>query len=243
MQPRTFGDDEWLYRDFREPLGKLVEDARSWLGNVPVVFGEFGTYFNFGGIERSIEDDYLVSAQVLNSYYEAFEELSLGRMVWCFSAENDADYGEWWNHEDFSVYGPDGQPRAWSAWARPHARSTSGRLIAQRFVSDLHFWDPVQAEPRPDRRYTLRHHARESIAPTEVHVPRQQYPDGFYAWLSDGRAYFDAARDVLFWYPDDNGPGHEHTLRLEPPLDDREALGWSYFFRGDEVLAGPGGAR
>ena len=242
VRPREFGDDEWLYRDFSGPLSDLMAQAPAWLGNVPVVFGEFGTYFNYGGSERSVEQDHLVSAQVLNSYYEAFEELSLGRMVWCFSAENDAGYGEHWNHEDFSVFGPDGKPRAWSSWARPHASATSGRLIREEFVSDLHFWDPVQGEPRPDRRYTLRMHARESEAPTEVAVPAVQYPEGFYLWLSDGWAYFDAGRRVLYWYPDRNEPGVEHALRIDPPLPDREALGWRYFFRDDQVLRGTGGA-
>jgi len=241
--PRDFNADEWLYRDFTEPLGRLLDHAPSWLGNVPVVVGEFGTYFNLGGIEASMASDYEVSAHVLNSYYDAFEELSVGRMVWCFSADNDADYGELWNHEDFSLYGPDGEPRGWAAWERPHVRATSGRLLGEDFTSQFSFSDPEQGVPRPERRYELRMGVRETLAPTEVYVPRRQYPDGLYAWLSDGVAYLDPGRQTLYWYPDSDRPGHVHELRLEPPLPDREALDWSYLFRDGQVLTGRGGIR
>ena len=242
-QPREFNPDEYLYRDFREALGELAERGPTWLGNVPVVLGEFGTYFNYGGIEASMASGYAISAHILNSYYEAFEALNLGRMVWCFAPDNSADYGEWWNHEDFSVIGPDGEPRAWPAYVRTHARATSGKLVGESFTSPYHFWDPEKGERRPDARYELTMESRETLAATEVYVPRRQYPDGFYAWLSDGVAYFDDARQILYWYPTDDRPGEEHTLAIEPPYPDRESLGWSYFFSGGDVLVGEGGVR
>ncbi|MCA9537519.1 MAG: cellulase family glycosylhydrolase [Myxococcales bacterium] len=238
--PRDFNPEEWLYRDFAEPLRAHIAQSPGWLGNVPVVFGEFGTYFNFGGIDAAEASGYALSAHILNRYYEAFESLNTGNMVWCFSAENDRDYGDLWNHEDFSIIGPDGQARGWPAYVRPHARATSGKLIGQQFISQYHFWDPEKGTPRPDRRYTLQMAARESDAPTEVFVPRRQYPDGFYVWLSDGEAFFDAARQVLYWYPSRNEVGTSHALRIDPRFTDREALGWSYYFEGDRVVIGVG---
>ena len=89
----------------------------------------------------------------------------------------------------------------------------------------------------------------ETDAPTEIFVPATiessdwssvQYPDGFYVWVSDGAVFFDAARQVLYWYPTREEPGVAHTLRIEPNLADREALGWSYYFEGDHVLTGTG---
>jgi hypothetical protein len=241
--PRDFNLDEQLYKDYTEPLRELKERGPTWLGNVPVVVGEFGTYFNFGGIEESKKNDYRISANFLNSEYEAFEELSLGRMVWCFAPDNDPEYGEWWNHEDFSIVGPDGAARGWPAYVRTHVRATSGKLVGERFTSQYHFWDPQKGERRPDAAYELTMESRETTAPTEVFVPRRYYPDGFYVWLSDGVAYHDPARQILYWYPTADEPGHDHTLRIEAVYADREALGWNYFFRGDAVVTGKGGVR
>ncbi|MBV72418.1 MAG: hypothetical protein CMH52_13925 [Myxococcales bacterium] len=239
-QPRQFNSDEWLYRDFTEPLRKHMEEAPTWLGNMPIVFGEFGTYFNLRLREKDLDPAQAkeISAHVLNSYYEAFEELGLGNMVWCFSATNDAKYGEDWNHEDFSVIGPDGEPRAWPAFVRPYARATSGKLITQHFVSQYHFWDPVQGVPRPTGDYELRMQRRESDEPTEVFVPRRQYPNGFYVWLSDGSAFFDHERQILYWYPSADAPKTNHRLHIQPRSTIREALDWAYFFDEESVLIG-----
>ncbi|MDP6942602.1 MAG: cellulase family glycosylhydrolase [Myxococcota bacterium] len=247
--PREFNADEWLYRDFTGSLEAFMEEAPTWLGNVPVVFGEFGTYFNFNGIQASIDNDYAISAHILDSYYRAFEELGIGHMVWCFAADNDSHYGEHWNQENFSIIGHDGEPRAWPAYVRTHARATSGKLVAQRFHGQFEFWDPSFGEPPPERTYTLTMETHEADAPTEIFVPATietsdwssvQYPGGFYVWLSDGAAFYDAARQVLYWYPTREAPGTLHTLRIEPSLPDREALGWSYYFEGEHALVGVG---
>ncbi len=236
--PREFNPDEWLYRDFTEPLHALIEESPTWFGNVPVVVGEFGTYFNFDAGDS--DSSLAVSGHVLNSYYEAFEALNTGSMAWCFAPDNDENYGESWNHEDFSIIGPDKQPRAWTAYSRPNARVTSGKLIGQSFISQYHYWDPEPTVARPTRRYTLQMHTRETTAPTEIFVPERQYPDGFYVWLSDGSAYYDDAHQILYWYPSRNEPGALHNLRIDPLLPDREALDWSYFVQDGQVINGVG---
>ena len=238
--PREFNADEWLYRDFTEPLKKYLEQSPSWLGNVPVIFGEFGTYFNFNGIEASIASDYSISSHVLNSYYEAFESLNVGSMLWCFAPDNDYKYGEHWNHEDFSIIDPNGDARGWPAYVRTHARTTSGKLIGQRFNSQYHFWDPIAGQAPPERTYTLKMHLNKNDAPSEIYVPDLQYPDGFYVWLSDGHAYFDDKTQTLYWYTTKKTAGTQHSLKIEPRLPDREAIGWSYFIQGDSVVRGAG---
>ena len=236
--PRQFNSDEWLYRDFTEPLHEEMEKAPTWLGNIPTIFGEFGTYFNFNGIDRSIESDYEISAHVLNSYYEAFESLGVGSILWCFSAENDRDYGEHWNHEDFSIIDPQGEARAWTAYVRPYARSLSGKLIHQRFYSPFHFWDPIEGVAPPERRFELEMELKGGDAPTEVFIPRRQYPEGFYIWLSDGQAYYDEGRQILYWYPHAESVGTQHRLMVQPALTDREYHGWRYYYSGSPIDAG-----
>mgnify|MGYP000170953998 CR=1 FL=1 len=238
--PREFNEDEWLYRDFVEPLREVMNEGPTWLGNIPVVFGEFGTYFNLRTSEEEANPERSedMGAHLLNSYYEAFEELGLGNMLWCFSKSNSAKYGEDWNHEDFSIIDPEGQPRAWPAYVRTYARATSGKVIYQRFVSQYEYWEPVAGEPRPSAYYDLHMERRESDHPTEIFVPSRYYPNGFYVTVTDGQAFYDVEHQMLYWYPSDDGPGVTHGLHIEPWLDDREAPIWSYFFKGDQVLIG-----
>ena len=233
--PREFNPDEWLYRDFKEPLHHYLDHAPNWLGNAPVIFGEFGTYFNFQG-----DEDNHISSHVLNSYYEAFEALNVGSMLWCFSAENDAEYGEHWNHEDFSIIGPDQKPRGVFSYVRPYARATSGKQIRQSFHSPYHYWDPVEGEHPTHGEYVLEMETAETDAATEIFVPDLQYPDGYYVWLSDGAAYLDAAHQLLLWYPSTRAAGGHHWLKIAPVRDDIEAQGWSYLFQDGMVVTGAG---
>jgi len=243
VDPREFIPEEWTYRDFATRLEEVASTAWQYLGNVPVVFGEFGTYFNFGGIEKSKSEKYVISARILDRYYEAFEHLGYSRMVWCFSPENNEDYGDGWNKEDFSIWGPDGTPRAWTAYVRPYARAASGKPVRSHFYSQHHFEDPDKGEPVPEREFVFEMESKETEAPTEVFVPLRQYPEGFYVWLSDGSAYFDADRQMLYWYPSRDEPDWTHRVAIRPPLPDQDVTGWSYFFRDDFVLNGKGGVK
>ncbi len=241
--PRDFIPEEWTYRDFVTKLEEVAAVSPEFLGNVPVVFGEFGTYFNFGGIEASEAAGYAVSARILDRYYAAFEEMGVGRMLWCFSPENTREDGDGWNQEDFSILGPDGQPRGWTAYVRPYVRAASGKPLRTHFYSQHHYEDPNKGEPVPEREFHFAMESKESAAPTEVFVPLRQYPKGFYVWVSDGAAYFDTERQMLYWYPTRDAPGTVHEITIRPPLEDQDVTDWSYFFREDFVLVGKGGVK
>jgi hypothetical protein len=239
MNPRVFTEQEWQYRDWTEELLGRAHRAKYSLGNPPVVFGEFGTYFNLNGIDWSVENDYAISKRILNNYYETFDALGLSRMLWCYTSDNDKKYGDWWNHEDFSIVGFDQEPRGRSAYDRPTALSTSGKPISSHFHSDLHYYDPPKGTARPLREFEVQFASKETKAPSEIHVPQIQYPDGFYVWLSDGYAVYDHADQRLYYFPTADEPSAVHKLRIRPPqksqdIDDN--LGWRYFFRGDQVV-------
>ena len=238
MPPREFDEEEIRYRDYTGRLEEVMFRASYSLGNVPVVFGEFGTYYNFGGIENAREADYGVSSQFLDNYYEGFEELMVGHMQWCFSPDNDYEQGDWWNREDFSVLDPNGEPRSEGAFSRPYARALSGKPISSHFYSPFHYFDPDRGVPNPEREFQVELGSRETDAPTEVFVPRVQYPEGFYVWLSDGRAMYDDEEQILYYFPTEDHPDHVHQLRIRPPLEGSENDGWSYFFRGSEMVNG-----
>ena len=115
-------------------------------------------------------------------------------------------------------------------------------MISERFNSQYHYWNPVANIPRPERTYEIHMNSVESDAATEIYVPNLQYPDGYYVWVSDGFTYFDASRQMLYWYPTKRKAGWTHTLRIEPWLPDREAEGWHYFYKDGSMLTGTGAA-
>jgi hypothetical protein len=95
VEPRTFTAQQVRYRDHQPKLEEARLLASYSPGNVPVVFGEFGTYFNFNNTIRggtltnnSQKQGYAVSSHGLNNYYEAFERMFQSRIQWCYSPEN-----------------------------------------------------------------------------------------------------------------------------------------------------------
>ncbi|MBM4394385.1 MAG: cellulase family glycosylhydrolase [Deltaproteobacteria bacterium] len=239
MNPRFFKPEEVEFRDYTDGMKGASLLATRSLGNAPVVFGEFGSYFNFNFIEQSVADDYVITKHILDNYFEGFESLNASRMLWCYSPDNDMRYGDLWNKEDFSIQGFDGKWRAEEAWSRPHARALAGRPISTHFHSALHFFEPEKGVPNPVGEFEVRYAAKETDSPSEIQVPYDiQYPDGFFVWLSDGIAYYDHSRRTLYHLPSNDAPGAEHRVRLLPPIEGRPAVGWQYFFRGDRVVVG-----
>ena len=236
--PRTFTPEEWAVQDWTDELAAPIDGARSDFGEVPVVYGEFGTYFNYNGIDAAKASGYEISSEILNNYYEAFEALGMGRILWCLSADNTYDEGDLWNYEDFSIIDPEENPRGELAWNRPYGRALAGRPLSQGFNSDFHTYEPVKGIPDPVREFHLTYGGKETDAPSEIYVPRSQYPDGFYLWLSDGRATYDAATQTLYHLPTNDEPGWVHEVIIRPPQEGAVRTGWDYFFHGDQVLVG-----
>lgn len=234
--PRNFTQDEVRYRDYTDEIKSVIDTAKYLLSNVPVVLGEFGTYFNFNGIEQSMAQDYIVSSEILDNYYEALERLMVMHTQWCYSPENTALLGDGWNEEDFSLLGPDREYRSKIAWMRPFVRFASGKPLQMHFYSDLHYYEPVEGRPTPFREYFLETDAKESDAPTELFLPEFQYPNGFYVYVSDGRCAYDADNRILYWYIDNDEPQVHHTIRIRPPYEDYGDSEWDYFFDGKAFL-------
>jgi len=236
MPPREFTVEEKMFRDYRPGIEMAIESSTFSLGNPPTVMGEFGTYYNFGGIEKSIEQDYVVSSVVLDRYFETYEEMLLHHIQWCYSPENTKENGEGWNKEDFSLLGPDHQPRSARAYSRPYPRYLSGKPVSMHFYSDFHYYDPDQSIPDPRREFEVTFKTRETDAPTEIFIPPVQYPDGFYVYLSDGHCYYDPNRFILYYYPHELEPYTMHNLRIRPPYPDYGDRDWDYFFHGNVVI-------
>jgi len=234
VPPRDFTPEEHRFRDYRASLESMVGKAHHSLGNIPAVIGEFGTYFNFNGIESSIQDDYAVSKEILDNYYESYEDLLLGHIQWCWSPENTRDRGEGWNSEDFSVIDPDWEPRAEEAFSRPTPTFMSGKPVSLHYYSELHYFDPQKGKANPVGEFELAFESKETNAPTEIFIPYDiAYPEGFYVWISDGYAAYDHDHTTLYYFPTADAPGHIHTITLRAPIPETglENPGWQYFFK------------
>ncbi len=243
FRPRCFAPEEIRWRDYSSNLVANMSNATWALGHVPAVFGEFGTWFDYCAYEddpatRAMGE--MFSEQILDSIYEGLEALGLSHMQWVYSPDADPTYGDWFDHEDFSIQGYDGQWRGQLAWSRPFARAVAGKPISTHFWSDGHYFEPLEhaGEVTPKREFEVRYEKKETEAPTEIVIPGAQYPDGFYVWVSDGHCGYDPTTRILSHYPDDDAPGAIHSVRVLPPLEGRVNTGWQYFFRDDQVILG-----
>lgn len=300
---RTFGTDEYDFRDYTPNIQEKKDWAAFAYDNVPFVLGEFGTYWNFrylelenecqaqlkvcrtsvegflstacdvslatcpDGYRQSRDFDYAISTQILDNYYEALEGMLAHSMVWVYTPDADPKYGDWWDHEDFSlvefiqkareperyaaalaevparyavqVAQPEGVvvPRGHDAFLRPYAMRTSGKPVSTHFRSDLHYFDPEKGEPNAVHEFEVVFGSKETDAPTVLFVPEYQYPDGFYVWLSDGYATWSADDQRLYWWPERDEPGWRHSARIRPPVAGQDAGDWDYFVRGDQVVS------
>jgi hypothetical protein len=246
MPERDFSIDEIQYRDYTADLETAAQWSTYTLSNIPVAFGEFGTYWNYKykgedweekGIEQSIRNDYSLSANILDNYYESYEKLFMSNFVWCYSTVNTYENGEGWNHEDFSVIDPQQEPRGALAYSRPYPKALSGKPISLRFYSDYHYYDPEKGKPDPRREFELVFASKETNAPTVLFVPNIQYPEGFYVWLSDGWMAWDAAEQTMYFYPTTDDPDWQHRVLIRPPIDGQAIEGWSYFVKGEQVIS------
>lgn len=149
----------------------------------------------------------------------------------------DPKFGDLWSHEDFSMLDQWGRPRGWVAYQRPYPRSISGKPIAMHFYAPLHIFDPAKGKVNPEREFALTFEAKKSDAPTILYVPKMQYPEGFYVWVSDGWVGWDAANQLLYFHPTNDDPGAVHAITLRPPLYGDDVSGWAYFVKDGKVVS------
>jgi hypothetical protein len=181
-------------RSFRRQLLSLAEAARDRMGEVPTLLGEFGIPFSMQRGKAFKTGDFRAQVRALDRSYRAIESALVGNAIWNYTADNTNERGDQWNGEDLSVFSRDQQTdpsdpnsggRALEALLRPWPRATAGEPISLSF-------DRI----RRVFRYEFRHDPG-ITAPTEIYVPRFQYPGGYAVKLSDGSFQQDVARQLL----------------------------------------------
>lgn len=187
-----------IRRSFASQLEFYRQQARDHLGGAPVHLGEIGVPMNIDEGRAYRTGDFSVQEHALDRCLRAVEDSTMNATIWNYTADNDNTRGDQWNGEDFSVFSRDQQKdpadinsggRALRALLRPYPKATAGEPIRLSFSMKRRVF-----------RYEFRHDP-EVKAPTEIFVPRFQYPSGYRVRVSDGRWESDSARQLLrYWH-------------------------------------------
>ena len=202
-------------RAVRRSLRSQLARAKRWTaeraGEIPTVLAEFGIPFDLQRARAFQTGDFQAQARALDRSFAAIEENLLDCVVWNYSPDNSNARGDLWNGEDLSIFSRDQQAdpadvnsggRALPALVRPYPRAAAGEVTRVSFDMKSRVFE-----------MSFRHDPDVS-APSEIFVPRLQYPHGVHAEASDGSFIHDAERQVLEYRHSAALP--EHALRLTP---------------------------
>lgn len=173
-----------IRRSFRQQLHRYIEEAKDHLNGCPVLIGEVGIPFDLSGKRAYRTGDYSAQIQAMNRSLTAMEDNLLSYTIWNYTPDNDHVHGDQWNDEDLSIFSRDDQKnptdihsggRALEAVLRPYPIATAGEPLSLSFDIRTKIFE-----------YTFKPHP-EITAPTELYVPRYQYPNGFLVEAPHGK--------------------------------------------------------
>jgi hypothetical protein len=176
---------EQIQARYERQLGKITRMSETVNGGAPTLIGECGIPFDLNGAEayrafkagdRS-DTPWTPHIIALDSMYNALDTLLINSTQWNYTASNSNDLaiGDGWNQEDLSIYSRDQRTdpadinsggRALAGFVRPYAMATQGIPRSMKFdrVSGT-FEFAFDADPS-------------AAGPTEIFMPRLQYPRG-----------------------------------------------------------------
>jgi len=200
-----------IRRSFVAQLGLYKQQARDYLGGVPVHLGEMGIPFDIDGGQAFRTGDFSIQEKALDRSLKAIEGNIMNATIWNYTPDNDNAHGDQWNGEDFSVFSRDQRKdptdmhsggRGLRAFLRPYPKATAGEPMRLSFEMKRRVF-----------RYEFRHDPQVE-APTEIFVPRFQYPKGYRVRVSDGRWESDSANQLLrYWHTPERD---SHTILITP---------------------------
>lgn len=189
----------WRIRKrYQQQLEHFREEAMSRMGKIPVLLGETGISFDMNEKAAFVTGDFSKQAAALDRVMVALEDARLSATLWNYTADNTHARGDLWNDEDLSLFcredgqhyeGLDQGGRVLEALVRPYPMATAGRLLSFSF-------------DRKTRRFELvLQGASDMTQPTEVFLPRLQYPHGVEGVTEGGRYTVDLEQQRLWLWP------------------------------------------
>jgi hypothetical protein len=179
--------------------------------NAPTLIGEVGIPFDMQNGKAFRNGDFSMQIRALDATMTALERNFASFTLWNYTADNSNARGDQWNDEDLSLFSRDQMTgsgsvhdggRALKAAVRPYPRKISGESVSMSF--DIR---------KAAFEFTFRH-ADGVDAPTEIFVPKVQYPQGFSVEVSDGTFELDNLNQTLY-YKHTNAQ-KIHTIRIRP---------------------------
>lgn len=199
-----------IRKAYAEQLSGFARHAEERMGGVPVLIGELGVPFDLRGGEAFGTGDFSRVARALDRTMVAVEDSLSSACLWNYTPDNTNARGDGWNEEDLSLFSvdqqtdpadPDSGGRALDAAVRPWPLAVAGTPLRCAFDRRTRAFE---FDFRPDPMLA---------APTELFVPRLQYPGGVQV-RAPGRHVLDLAAQRLHYFPDD--PGRDQRLTLTP---------------------------
>lgn len=156
---------------FARAMKRIVLHSASSMGACPSLLGEFGLPFDLNSRlayrRHNAPGRYRIHEKALAAYYDALDSALLDGTLWNYAASNESQWGDGWNGEDLSVFSSEEGGRALAGFVRPYATAVAGRIQSMSFSMKT---GDFRLSWEPDHRIE---------APTEVFVPRLQYPRGY----------------------------------------------------------------
>lgn len=183
-----------------------IKQTSMKMGNIPSLVGEFGIPFDMQNKKAYRTGNFKPQIEALNASYQAVEANLLNGTLWNYTADNSNARGDQWNDEDLSIFSRDQQvdpndinsgARAAKAFIRPYPIKTAGKpeqLIFDQ-KSGVFIFEFVN-DPSID-------------APTELFVPRFQFPHGYNIQVSDGFFEKVEEKQLLLYIPDKSLARHQ----------------------------------
>ena len=199
---------------FVQQLAWIKEVSRRLVGESPTVIGEFGLCYDLDGkkaydlARAESKTAWKTHIRALSMYYSALDANLLHAIQWNYTPDNTNGAGDGWNLEDLSIFSRDQQydptdidsgGRAIEGFCRPHFVRISGIPLK----SEFNLKEGV---------YTLEFEADAAGgAPSEIYVPRVQFPSGLRVELSEGTVECPEDCQLVRFRCTRHGP---HTVKI-----------------------------
>ncbi len=196
-------------KNFASQFERLKSMGLERMGGVPTLIGEVGICYDMNRRKAYRTGDFSLQAKVFDRIIDAMDASCLNYAIWTYNARNTNERGDGWNEEDFSIYSlsqrsdPDSLDsggRALEAVVRPYPTAVAGEPLSFAFDMTSRTFD-----------FSFQHDDAVD-APTEIFVPRYQYPDGCDVTVSDGSFEMNEAKQVLVYRHDTRTP--THTIKI-----------------------------
>jgi hypothetical protein len=166
---------------FVRQLARIKQTGQTIRQNIPVLLAEFGLPYDmnnkesFGRSKTDGEKAWEKQVECLSLYYDALDANLLHSLQWNYTPTNDNDHGDGWNLEDLSMFSKSQRydpsevssgGRAISGFCRPRCVACAGIPESMSFNKER-------------GRFSFKFKTNAEIkAPTRIHVPEVQYPNG-----------------------------------------------------------------